>query len=87
MFKNNINEKEAIIKILAKSIGLITQNLLIDILTDLACSIVEVRRERKRGNEVTSMGDIIRNKIGMEDLDDSLKKIAINKTQERKKTK
>ncbi len=84
IFKNNINEKEAIIKILAKSIGLITQNLLIDILTDLACSIVEARRERKRGNEVISMNDIIRNAIGMEDLDDSLKKIAINKTQERK---
>ena len=30
------------------------------------------------------MGDIIRNAIGMEDLDDNLKKIAINKTQERK---
>ncbi|AAY61701.1 unknown [Rickettsia felis URRWXCal2] len=80
MFKNNINEKEGIIKILAKSLGLITQNLLIDILTDLACSIVEVRRERKRGNEVISINDIIRNAIGMEDLDDSLKKIAINNT-------
>ncbi|KJV81213.1 hypothetical protein RHORCCE3_0395 [Rickettsia hoogstraalii str. RCCE3] len=50
----------------------------------MACSIVEARRERKRGNEVTSINDIIRNAIGMEDLDDSLKKIAINKTQERK---
>ncbi|MCC8467494.1 MAG: hypothetical protein LN589_02020 [Rickettsia endosymbiont of Eriopis connexa] len=59
------------------------KNLLIDMLKDLACSIV-ARRERKRGNEVTSMGDIIRNTIGMEDLDDSLKRIAINKTQERK---
>ncbi|HJD59423.1 MAG TPA: NACHT domain-containing protein [Rickettsia endosymbiont of Omalisus fontisbellaquei] len=84
IFKNNINEKEAIIKMLAKGIGLIMKNLLIDILTDLACSILEARRERKRGNEVTSMGDIIRNAIGMEDLDDNLKKIAINKTQERK---
>ncbi|WP_268747330.1 hypothetical protein [Rickettsia felis] len=43
----------------------------------MACSIVEVRRERKRGNEVISINDIIRNAIGMEDLDDSLKKIAI----------
>lgn len=84
IFKNNINEKEAIIKMLAKGIGLITQNLLIDILTDLACSIIEARRERKHGNKVTSMDDIIRNIIGMENLDDCLKKIAIIKTQERK---
>ena len=84
IFKNNINEKEGIIKILLKSSDLIMKNLLIDELKNLACSIVEARRERKRGNEITSMGDIIRNTIGMEDLDDNLKKIAINKTQERK---
>ncbi|AFC72544.1 hypothetical protein MCC_05085 [Rickettsia rhipicephali str. 3-7-female6-CWPP] len=39
IFKNNINEQEGIIKILAKDIDLITQSFLIDILTDLACSI------------------------------------------------
>jgi len=84
MFKNNISEKEAIIKMLAKGIDLITQSLLIDVLKDLACSILKARRERKCGNKVISINDIIRNKIGMEDLDDSLKKIAINKTQERR---
>ncbi|WP_241773823.1 hypothetical protein [Rickettsia asembonensis] len=48
------------------------------------CSILAARRKRKEENRVTSINDIIRNKIGMEDLDDNLKKIAINKTQERK---
>ncbi|KJV61814.1 hypothetical protein [Rickettsia amblyommatis] len=48
----------------------------------MACSIVAARHERKHGNKVISINDIIRNKIGMEDLDDNLKKIAIIKTQE-----
>ncbi|AFD19392.1 hypothetical protein [Rickettsia slovaca] len=50
----------------------------------MACSIVAARHERKHGNKVMSINDIIRNKIGMEDLDDNLKKIVIIKTQERR---
>ncbi|HJD54334.1 MAG TPA: hypothetical protein LFW11_03065 [Rickettsia endosymbiont of Proechinophthirus fluctus] len=50
----------------------------------MACSIVAARHERKHGNKVISINDIIRNKIGMEDLDDNLKKIVIIKTQERR---
>ncbi|AFC73196.1 hypothetical protein [Rickettsia montanensis] len=50
----------------------------------MACSIVAARHERKHGNKIISIDDIIRNKIGMEDLDDNLKKIAIIKTQERR---
>lgn len=84
IFKNNINEQEGIIKILVKGIDLITQSFLIDILTDLACSIVAAMHERKHGNKVISINDIIRNKIGMEDLDYHLKKIVIIKTQERR---
>ncbi|ACP53614.1 MAG: hypothetical protein QFX12_00530 [Rickettsia africae] len=84
IFKNNINEQEGIIKILVKGIDLITQSFLIDILTDVACSIVAARYERKHGNKVISINDIIRNKIGIEDLDDNLKKIVIIKTQERR---
>ncbi|KJW05489.1 hypothetical protein [Rickettsia argasii] len=50
----------------------------------MVCSIVAARHERKHGNKVISINDIIRNKIGIEDLDDNLKKIVIIKTQERK---
>ncbi|WP_026054944.1 hypothetical protein, partial [Rickettsia sibirica] len=50
----------------------------------MVCSIVAARHERKHGNKVISINDIIRNKIGMEDLDDNLKKIVIIKTQERR---
>ncbi|QCS24994.1 hypothetical protein FEC77_04885 [Rickettsia parkeri] len=50
----------------------------------MACSIVAARHERKHGNKVISINDIMRNKIGMEDLDDNLKKIVIIKTQERR---
>lgn len=79
MFKNNTIEEEAIIKLFAKSLDLTIKSFL-----EGVCSILAARRKRKEENRVTSINDIIRNKIGMEDLDDNLKKIAINKTQERK---
>ncbi len=79
MFKKNTIEEEAIIKLFAKSLDLTIKSFL-----EGVCSILAARRKRKEENRVISINDIIRNTIGMEDLDDNLKKIAINKTQERK---
>ncbi|KJV80372.1 hypothetical protein RHORCCE3_1296 [Rickettsia hoogstraalii str. RCCE3] len=79
MFKNNNIEEEAIIKLFTKSLDLTIKSLLKGV-----CSILAARRKRKEENRVISINDIIRNTIGMEDLDDNLKKIAISKTQERK---
>ncbi|ABE05447.1 hypothetical protein A3306_02550 [Rickettsia bellii] len=55
-----------------------------DTIEDIICVWLEKRQDRKLKNEIISINNILRHKIGMQDVEDYFKKIAITITHARK---
>lgn len=55
-----------------------------DTIEDIICVWLEKRQDRKLKNKIISINDILRHKIGMQDVEDYFKKIAITITHARK---
>ncbi len=55
-----------------------------DTIEDIICVWLEKRQDRKLKNEIISINDILRHKIGMQDVEDYFKKVAITITHARK---
>ncbi|MGI4752192.1 MAG: hypothetical protein ACRYE8_00490 [Janthinobacterium lividum] len=84
-FKNNINSKNGAAKLFIKPFKSISVvGAIIDTLEEVVYGWLEAKQNIKHKNNVIIMDDIIRHKVGMQDLDDILKKIAITITHARK---
>ncbi|WP_341791913.1 hypothetical protein [Rickettsia endosymbiont of Gonocerus acuteangulatus] len=84
-FKNNISSKNDMIKLFIKPFKTIPViGAIIDTLEGVICRWLEAKQNIQHKNNIIIINDIFRRKVGIQDLDDILKKIAIIITHARK---